>query len=117
MTTRLALLAALFVASGGYVMAEEKAEAKPRSFQVPYRTTIPKHIVVRVKINGKGPFNFILDTGAPAMFIATKVGKLAGLKNGPDGWAVMDKLEIEGGIVLEKAQGRVETPFQLEGMN
>jgi hypothetical protein len=114
MTTRLALLAALFVAAGGIAAA---AEPKPRSFRVPFRTTIPKHIVVRVKINGKGPFNFILDTGAPAMFIATKVGKLAGLKNGPDGWAVMDKLEIEGGIVLPKAQGRVETPFQLEGMN
>lgn len=117
MTSRLALLAALFLAAGGQAPAQPKPEPKPRSFQVPYKTTIPKHIVVRVKINGKGPFNFILDTGAPTMFIATKVGKLAGLKNGADGWAVMDRLEIEGGIVLPKAQGRVETPFQLEGMN
>jgi hypothetical protein len=84
---------------------------------VPYKTTIPKHIVVRVKINGKGPFNFILDTGAPAMIIATKVGDKAGLANGDDGWAVMDKLEIEGGPTITKTKARVETPFQLEGMN
>jgi hypothetical protein len=100
--------------------ADEKQEEKkpePKSWQVPYKTTIPKHIVVRVKINDKGPYNFILDTGAPAMIIATKVGEQAGLRNADDGWAVMDKLEIEGGPVLTKTKARVETPFQLEGMN
>jgi hypothetical protein len=99
------------------LLAEEKPGAAGKSYQVPYKTTIPKHIVVRVKINGKGPFNFILDTGAPAMIIATKVGEKAGLANGDDGWAVMDKLEIEGGLTLTKTKARVETPFQLEGMN
>lgn len=117
MSLRLLFLTASLLAASTLAPAQDADVAKPRSFEVPYKTTIPKHIVVRVKINGKGPFNFILDTGAPAMFIATKVGDKAGLKNGPDGWAVMDKLEIEGGIVLTKAQGRVETPFQLEGMN
>ncbi|MBY0230691.1 MAG: PDZ domain-containing protein [Gemmataceae bacterium] len=91
--------------------------ADPPKWEVPYKTTIPKHIVVRLKINGKGPFNFILDTGAPALFIAEKVGKKAGLANGKDGWATMDKLQVEGGPTLLGAKGRVETPFQLEGMN
>jgi hypothetical protein len=90
---------------------------KAKTFEVPYKTTLPKHIVVRVKINKKGPFNFILDTGAPAMIIATKVGDKAGLENGDDGWATMDRLEIEGGPVILKTKARVETPFQLEGMN
>jgi hypothetical protein len=92
-------------------------DPKPKTFEVPYKTTVPKHIVVRVKINKKGPFNFILDTGAPAMIIATKVGDKAGLENGDDGWATMDRLEIEGGPVILKTKARVETPFQLEGMN
>ena len=87
-----------------------------KTYEIPYKTTIPKHIVVRAKINGKGPFNFILDTGAPALFIATKVGDKAGLKGGTK-WSVIDRFEIEGGLVIEKARGRVETPFQLEGMN
>jgi hypothetical protein len=90
---------------------------KPKAFEVPYKTTLPKHIVVRVKINKKGPFNFILDTGAPAMIIATKVGDRTGLETGDDGWATMDRLEIEGGPVILKTKARVETPFQLEGMN
>ncbi|MFQ3593099.1 MAG: PDZ domain-containing protein [Gemmataceae bacterium] len=98
------------------LLADDKP-AGGKSYQVPYKTTIPKHLVVRVKINGKGPFNFILDTGAPAMIIATKVGEKAGLANAEDGWAVMDKLEIEGGPTLTKIKARVETPFQLEGMN
>ena len=88
-----------------------------KTYEIPYKTTIPKHIVIRAKINGKGPFNFILDTGAPALFIATKVGDKAGLKGGATRWSVIDRFEIEGGLVLQKARGRVETPFQLEGMN
>ncbi len=47
--------------------------ARPESIEVPYRLTVPKHILVRAKINGKGPYNFILDTGAPALFVSTKV--------------------------------------------
>jgi len=88
-----------------------------KSYEIPYKMTIPKHIVVRAKINGKGPFNFILDTGAPALFIATKVGDKAGLKGGPKQWTAIDRFEIEGGLVVEKARGRVETPFQLEATN
>jgi hypothetical protein len=88
-----------------------------KTYEIPYKTTIPKHIVIRAKINGKGPFNFILDTGAPALFIATKVGNKVGLKGGAKKWSVIDRFEIEGGLVIQKARGRVETPFQLEGMN
>jgi hypothetical protein len=89
----------------------------PKTYEIPFKTTIPKHIVIRAKINGKGPFNFILDTGAPALFIATKVGEKAGLKGNAKTWTAIDRFEIEGGLVVNKARGRVETPFQLEGMN
>ena len=91
--------------------------AKPESFDVPYRLTVPKHILVRAKINGKGPFNFILDTGAPALFVSTKVCKQLGIPADKNGWGTFDRFEIEGGVVLTKAVGRVEDPFQLEGMN
>lgn len=94
-----------------------KKEAEGKKFEVPYRTTLPKHIAVRVKINGKGPFNLILDTGAPTVFLATGVAKKAGLEPGKDGWATMDRLEIEGGVVFTKAKARVEDLFQMQGMN
>ena len=50
------------------------------TYEVPYRLTDTKHVLVRVKINGKGPFNFILDTGAPALFMTEAVAKKAGGK-------------------------------------
>jgi PDZ domain/Aspartyl protease len=87
------------------------------SFEVPYRLTIPKHILVRAKLNGKGPFNFILDTGAPALFVSTKIADKVGVKSDKKGWGAFDRLEIEGGVVLKNAKARIEDPFQLEGMN
>jgi len=94
--------------------AQEKA-AKP--LQIPYRLTDAQHVMVRLKINGQGPFHFIVDTGAPFMFVATSVGKKLGLQADERGWAMLDQLEIEGGAVQTKVKCRVETPFQLVGMN
>jgi len=94
---------------------EGKKEAK--TYQVPYRLTNFNHVMVRAKINGKGPFNFIVDTGAPALFVATAVAEKIGIEPDKTGWGTFDKFELEGGCVIEKARGRIETPFQLEGMN
>ena len=51
------------------------------------------------------------------MFVATKVCKKLGIEADDSGWGVFDTFEIEGGLVLKKIKGRVEDPFQLEGMN
>ena len=34
-----------------------------QSFQVPYRLTDTNHFLVRARVNGKGPFNFLVDSG------------------------------------------------------
>jgi PDZ domain/Aspartyl protease len=86
-------------------------------YQVPYRLTATQHVLVRAKINGKGPFNFILDTGAPALFVSTAVGKKLNLTPDKDGWATLDRFVLEGGAAVTKAKARIEDPFQLEGMN
>jgi PDZ domain/Aspartyl protease len=111
------LCAGLCLALGAPARAGEPAKAEPKTYQVPYRLTKTQHILVRVKINGKGPFNLILDTGAPALFVATKAAKKAGVEPDAKGWGTFDKFEIEGGVTIPKAKGRVENPFQLEGMN
>ena len=97
--------------------AEEPAKAPTKSFQVPYRLTKPKHILVRAKINGKGPYNFIVDTGAPSLFVAVPVARKVGVKADDKGWGTFKRFEIEGGVVLTDVKGRVETPPQIEGMN
>ena len=80
---------------------EKKADKKEgKTYDVPYRLTVPKHILVRAKINGKGPFNFILDTGAPALFFTEKVAEKCGVARDKNGWGTCDKVEIEGGVVM-----------------
>jgi len=97
--------------------AGEVKKSETKTYQVPFRLTSTNHVLVRVKINGKGPYNFILDTGAPALFVSTAVGNKLGVKANKQGWGTFDRFEIEGGVVMEKVKGRVENPFQLEGMN
>ena len=46
-----------------------------RSFRVPYHLTDTNHFLVRVRINGKGPFNFLVDSGAPALYLATETAR------------------------------------------
>jgi serine protease DegQ len=88
----------------------------PLTYEVPYRLTDTKHVLVRVKLNGKGPFNFIIDTGAPALILTEAAAKKAGGK--ADGnWTTFDKMEIEGGVTIDKPRGLAIDPFQLKGMN
>lgn len=110
----LGALAALFLLSFAAVAADDAAV---ETYRIPYRLTDTKHVLVRAKINGQGPFNFILDTGAPALFVATSVAKKVGVAADADGWGNFAGFELEGGLVLDKIQGQVADPFQLEGMN
>ncbi|AGA24588.1 PDZ domain-containing protein [Singulisphaera acidiphila] len=88
------------------------------SFQVPYRLTDTNHFLVRVRINGKGPFNFLVDTGAPALYVATDTAKKIGLEPAKEAfWTPVDRLDFEGGAGLTDLKARVEDPFQLVGMN
>jgi serine protease DegQ len=113
-----ALLFFLFVALlvPAIAQADEPAKQDSKPAPVPYRLTDTQHVMVRVKINGKGPFNFIVDTGCPVLIVATPIAKKIGLQT-EKSWAVLDKLEFEGGLAQTKVKARVETPFQLEGMN
>lgn len=88
------------------------------SYQIPYRRTDTNHFLVRVRVNGKGPFNFLVDSGAPALYIATETAQKIGLKPGKDDfWTSVDQLDFEGGARLTRLKARIEDPFQLVGMN
>jgi serine protease Do len=98
--------------------AKERDPQIGQAFQVPYRLTDTNHFLVRIRINGKGPFNFLVDSGAPALFISTATAKKIGLKpSADDFWTPVDRLDLEGGSRLTDIKARVEDPFQLVGMN
>ena len=85
MTARWLLLLVLLALSPVAQAGEPKKDDMPakvngRPGVVPFRLTDTHHTLVRVKINGKGPFNFIVDTGCPVFLIAEPVGKTIGLK-------------------------------------
>jgi hypothetical protein len=111
------ICAFLLLASMPPLYADEAVKPLPKIYQIPFRLTNTNHVLVRVKINGKGPFSFILDTGAPALFVTTDVGKKLGVTVDRQGWGTLNRFELEGGVVIEKAKARIENPFQLEGMN
>src|SRR5437762_2893965 len=116
-TTMRYLLAAAVL---GLVLAPASADDKPKdpppktpvTHEIPYRLTDTKHVMVRVKLNGKGPFNFIIDTGAPALIMTEAVAKKVG-GEAKDGWTTFDKLDIEGGVSIPKQRGVAVDMFQL----
>lgn len=91
------------------VRANDVAKDKP--VVVPFELLKTKHIAVMVKVNGKGPYRLIFDTGAPVTLLNTKVGTESGLiKKGKKpifnifnsaGQVKIDKLEV-GDLAAEK---------------
>jgi len=59
------------------LFADEKPKAAP--VKAPFEILKSKHMAVQVKINGKGPFRLIFDTGAPTMLVNNRLANEAGL--------------------------------------
>lgn len=118
MNRRLSQLGLLLVAVALAPAGPELDPTIGTSYQIPYRRTDTNHFLVRVRINGKGPFNFLVDSGAPALYIATETAQKVGLVVSKDDfWTPVDKLDFEGGAQLTHLKARIEDPFQLVGMN
>lgn len=56
-----------------------RAQDKAQPVTVPFDLLPTQHMVVQVKFNGKGPYRFIFDTGAPVTLVNNKVAKEAGI--------------------------------------
>ena len=118
------LLIGLMVALPATTMGgQDKAPAQPKdkdigkSFAIPFRLTESGHIMVRAKINGKGPYNFIVDTGAPLIFVSKEVAEKLGIKAEAKGMNTLESFQVEGGPAHPKFKCIIDTPPQLEGIN
>lgn len=86
-----------------------KADDKP--IVIPFELLKSRHMAIQVKVNGKGPYRVVFDTGAPTNLLTNKVAKEAELvdKKAKGGFSlfggapepkVIKKFEV-GGLVLE----------------
>ncbi|MCE9562514.1 MAG: aspartyl protease family protein [Planctomycetes bacterium] len=90
--------------------AEEAKKLDEKPITVPFELLKSRHMAVMVKINGKGPYKLIFDTGAPTNLINNRLAKDAGVMKkdekggmmfGLGGAKTMDTLQI-GDVKLEK---------------
>jgi hypothetical protein len=109
------LLAVLFGLTAAVpAVAQEKPADRPKDepkkeppVVVPIELLPSRHFVVLVTLDGKGPYRFILDTGAPLTIMNSKTAKDAGLtkKGGGGGGGILGML---GGGVNQVQVGAME---------
>lgn len=79
-----ALLAGLVCVGWAGADVKPAAPGRPgtggaRTVVVPLDILSSRHLVVRVRVNTKGPYPVLLDTGSPLVMLSTKVGRECGL--------------------------------------
>jgi hypothetical protein len=56
-----------------------RADDAPRPVSVPFELLKTRHMAVQIKINGKGPYRVIFDTGAPVVLLNNKIARASGV--------------------------------------
>src|SRR5437762_2425528 len=81
MGTRSIAMAALLSSLLGVLAVTAEPAEKAAPVKVPFEVNAHKHQIVKVKINGKGPYKMLFDTGTPDVVLTTKTVESAGVKN------------------------------------
>jgi hypothetical protein len=99
----------------GLVFPLHAEDSKDKPATVPFELLKTRHMAVMMKVNGKGPYRLIFDTGAPVVLLNSKIGKQAGLVKGKQpvfslfnaaGQVKVDKLEL-GDLTAENVSAVV----------
>jgi membrane-associated protease RseP (regulator of RpoE activity) len=75
-------MAAVLVLLVGLPVRAGEGPKEARPVVVPFELLASKHMAVKIKVNGKGPYRVIFDTGAPVTVLSNAVAKEAGLPRG-----------------------------------
>ncbi|AMV26424.1 serine endoprotease [Gemmata sp. SH-PL17] len=102
----LSLFAALAIAPVGVAAPPEKDSLKvdEKPVVVPFELLKSRHMAIQVKINDKGPYRLIFDTGAPTNLVNNKIAKASGILSKED----------KGGLPLFGASMGAKTIKKLE---
>jgi len=71
-------------ASGDAPAKAEPAKVMAKPVTVPFELLKSGHMAVQVKVNGKGPYRLIFDTGAPITLVNNKLARETGLLEGKE---------------------------------
>jgi hypothetical protein len=77
-------------------------DIKDKPVTVPFELLKTRHMAVMMKVNGKGPYRLIFDTGAPVVLLNSKIGKQAGLVKGKK--PVFSLFNAAGQVKVEKLE-------------
>lgn len=109
------VLAALAVTPAPHTARADKPKARSWAVTVPFELLESGHMTIQVKINGKGPYRVIFDTGAPSILFSGKAAKESGAidKNkgafllGSYGDATLDRVQV-GDFAIENVRAQVQ---------
>jgi hypothetical protein len=93
MSARFSIAVCLLLLAASRATTDAPAEA----VTVPFERLKSGHMAISIKINGKGPYRVIFDTGAPVVVIGSKVAKESG---------VLAKDAMQPGFALFGAMGQ-----------
>ena len=71
---------------------------------VPFNLLITKHIVIPIKVNGKGPYRVVFDTGSPVNMLSSKVGRQAGLLDKDSQLPLLGILAVGGQATIKSLE-------------
>src|SRR4051812_48329723 len=88
----------------GFVRAEDKPKEAPKPQTVKFDLVSSGHFIVKVKLNGHGPYNLIFDTGAPTSLITPKIAKEAGLTKDAKDKPILPLFGMGGQVKIQDFQ-------------
>jgi hypothetical protein len=101
----LALAAVAFILAGRAQADGTKAAPVKVAFEMLQQDRlISGHLAVQVKVNGKGPYRLVFDTGAPMNLLSNRIGKEAGLLGGQKPAARSTAFNYPGMVTIGKLE-------------
>jgi PDZ domain/Aspartyl protease len=90
----------------GFAHADDKPapKADPKPQAVKFDLVPSGHFIVKVKLNGHGPYNLIFDTGAPSTLITPKVAREAKLIDKAKDRPLIPIFGMEGQVKIKEFQ-------------
>ncbi len=90
------------------------AVASTRPAVVPFELMPSGHIAVMARFNGRGPYRFVFDTGAPSLLVGERVAKLSGVlppKFRRPFFSIMGNLGEHKATSVDVGGGRLDGPM------